>query len=93
MDGLKAVEDSRMTFTPTLEAFAANPAAASASLRGASKASETPAKTQVRYRAQGLDPDKRYRKPTRNQLQSPTLARPLETAHGHGPEKRGRRAF
>ena len=90
MEGLRAVEDSCMTFLPTLEAFAPVPEAASASLRGGLEAVSTPAKTRVRYRPQGL-PVKRYgTKATRKQLQTSTLARPFQAAHGVPPERRRR---
>ena len=91
MDGLKGVKDSCMTFLPTLEAFAPLPEAASASLRGGKAAVSTPAKTKVRYRPQGLMPEKRYgKKVTRKQMQDSTLARPFEAAHGVPPERRRR---
>ena len=89
MDGLRAVEGSCMSFLPTLEAFAPVPEAASASLRGGPAAVSTPTKTRVRYRPQGLRPDKRYgAKTTRKQLQTSRLARPFEAARGVPPENR-----
>ena len=90
MEGLRAVEDSFMTFLPTLEAFAPVPEAASASLRGGPAAVSTPAKTRVRYRAQGLADNRYGKKATHKQLRTSTLARPFQAAHGVPPERRRR---
>ena len=78
------------SFLPTLEAFAPVPEKASASLRGGPAAVSTPAKTRVRYRAQGLADNRCGKKATHKQLRTSTLARPFQAAHGVPPERRRR---